>query len=217
MTEEHDDAAQAASDDPQAMWDARYQERPALWGDEPNVFVRHHATALPPGTALDLGCGDGRHAVWLAREGWEVTAADFSSVALARGAEVAEHLGVEVTWLERDVTRWAPPARAFDLVLLAYLHLPSATFATVLRDAVDAVAPGGHLLLVGHHADNLEHGVGGPPDPDLLQSEEQVLAALEGLTIHRAEQATRPVTGDDGVTRDALDLVVLAQRPDARG
>ena len=211
MTEEHTEAP-AEQRDSQAMWDARYEEKPALWGDDPNLFVAHHATSLPPGTALDLGCGDGRHAVWLASQGWQVTAVDFSAVALARGAEVAAQAGVTVTWVEDDVTRWTPAPAAYDLVLLAYLQLPSEVFAPVLRAALAAVAPGGHLLLVGHHTDNLEHGVGGPPDRDLLQDEEQVLAALDGFTVHRAERAPRPVIGEDGQTRHALDLVVLAER-----
>ncbi|MBO4206528.1 class I SAM-dependent methyltransferase [Micromonospora echinofusca] len=194
-------------------WDARYAAAPDLvWTGEPNRFVVAETGALPPGRALDLAAGEGRNAVWLAGRGWQVTAVDFSPVAVERGRTLARDQGVEVTWEVADVLRYAPPAGAFDLVLIAYLHLPAADLATVLHRAGQALRPGGRLVVVGHDRANLRHGVGGPQDPALLHDPQTVAAALSGLRILRSETARRPVSVDDR-TVDALDSVVVASRP----
>ena len=101
-------------------WDQRYAAAERVWSVEPNVWLAQVARDLSPGRALDLACGEGRNAVWLAERGWRVTAVDFSAVALARGRAGSE----EVEWVEADVRAWAPPVDAFDLVAIVYLHLP---------------------------------------------------------------------------------------------
>ncbi|MDP3966960.1 MAG: class I SAM-dependent methyltransferase [Nocardioides sp.] len=193
-------------------WDARYAESPQ-WSATPNDLVAAELGALSPGTAVDLAAGEGRHAIWLAEHGWAVTAVDFAEAGLARGRRAAEDRGVQVTWEVADVVTWRPH-EPVDLVLLAYLHLVAEERRRVHRTAVESLAPGGTFLLVGHDASNIAEGVGGPQDPTVLCTAEDVLADVAGLPFHpqRAERVARTVVVD-GVERTAYDVVVRGQRP----
>nr|WP_204343164.1 class I SAM-dependent methyltransferase [Micromonospora terminaliae] len=185
-----------------------------VWTAEPNRFVVESVSGLTPGAALDLAAGEGRNAVWLAEQGWRVTAVDFSPVAVGRGRELAAGRGVEVEWRVADVTAYRPVPGSYDLVLISYLHLPADDFAVVLAAAKQALRPGGSLVVVGHDLANLSGGTGGPQDPAVLLTPEAVVDGLAGLHIRRAETARRPVATTDGGAVDALDTVVVASRPD---
>jgi len=167
---------------------------------------------LPIGRALDLGAGEGRNALWLASLGWRVTAVDFSSVGISRLRDMAAERNLVVEAVVADLRRYEPPPGAFDLVILFYLQVPADLLEIVLARASRAVAPGGTLLLIGHDVENLERGHGGPPDPAVLQSPEQVTAVLaETLHIEAAERVERHVDTPDG-TRTAIDTLVRAAR-----
>lgn len=200
-----------------AEWDARYAKG-RMWSVEPNRFFAQVVDGLEPGTAIDLACGEGRNAVWLAQNSWTATGVDFSSVAVERGRAGAAELGIAVEWLVADLTQWDPGDRQWDLVGHVYLHLPTSAHESLLNRAASWVAPGGHLVVVGHDRTNIEHGHGGPQDPDVLTTPIELRASLEaaGLTVKRAETVLRPVTvtDDDGAERlvDAIDHVVVAQR-----
>ncbi|SBT39287.1 class I SAM-dependent methyltransferase [Micromonospora auratinigra] len=197
-----------------SAWDTRYANTSGLvWSAEPNRFVVESVAGLTPGAALDLAAGEGRNAVWLAEQGWRVTAVDFSAVAVERGRELAAGRGVTVEWRVADVTAYRPVPGSYALVLLSYLHLPGADLARVLDSARRALRPGGTLVVVGHDLANLTGGTGGPQDPAVLLTPETVVDGLAGLRIRRAETARRPVATDDGGTVDALDTVVVATRP----
>lgn len=195
-------------------WDERYRGRELVWSAGPNRFLVEQVGELTPGTALDVAAGEGRNAIWLAEQGWEVTAVDFSDVGIDKGRRVADAREVEVQWLVQDVTEWQPPSLASDLVIVFYLQLPADDRRAAYRRAAAAVAPGGTLLIVGHDRDNLERGVGGPSSPEVLLTADEVTADLDGtgLQIDVAEQVLRPVETDDG-TRNAIDLLVRAHRP----
>lgn len=201
--------------DPSA-WDARYAEAGRVWSAEPSRFVVETFSALPAGSALDLGTGEGRHATWLASRGWTVTAVDFSAAAVrkARELQAAQAPATEgrIAWVHADVVAEPPPAAVYDAVVVLYLHLPVRQRSQVLRGAARALAPGGTLLVVGHDSTNLAEGVGGPQDPAVLFTADDVvqdLAALPEIRILRAERVARPV-GEDGAA--ALDAVVVARR-----
>jgi SAM-dependent methyltransferase len=194
------------------QWDERYASTGLVWSAVPNQFVVAELENMAPGRALDLGAGEGRNAIWLAGLGWRVTAVDFSAVGLAKGAELAAGRGVTVEWVEADLRTYRPEPGAYDLVLLAYVHLLAAEFGAVLAAAVPALAPGGTLLVIGHDVDNLARGYGGPQDPEILHTPGAVVAGLGGLTILRAGQEQRLVQTGDG-ERTAIDTVVRAQRP----
>ena len=169
-------------------------------------------TALAAGRAIDLGTGEGRNAIWLAERGWQVTAVDFSAAGLARAGRLAAERGVSVDWVQADLLDYKPAPGGYDLVLVVYIHLPSASLARVFRAAAAAVAPGGTLLVIGHDRDNITRGHGGPQDPGRLYTPAAVTAELDGLAIRRAEQVMRPVRTPDG-ERTAIDTLVRAERP----
>lgn len=194
--------------DMQSLWDARYEAKGALWGAEPNQFLAEIADVLEPGTALDLGCGQGRNSFWLASRGFTVTGLDLSPVAIEQAREVAEELGADVSFESVDLTTWEPAGRAWDLVVLTYLHLSEERRPVVHGAARRAVAPGGRLVVIAHHLDNFESGVGGPPVPGLLFTEQQLADDFSDLEILRNEKVIR--TTDEG---DAIDLVFVAVRP----
>ncbi len=201
-----------------ADWDERYAGSGLLWTAEPNRFLVAEAGALGPGRALDLACGEGRNAVWLAERGWRITGVDFSGVAIDKARQLAAARGVDGEWLAVDLRDYEPPARAFDLVLVFYLHVVAAVRGPILRAAAHAVADGGTFLLVGHDSANLADGYGGPRDSRVLYTAAEVVADLDGcgLEVERAERVERPVETTEG-PRNALDTLVRLTRRREQG
>jgi len=156
-------------------WNERYAAAEPIWSLGPNVFVARELSAVAPGTAIDLAAGEGRNAIWLARRGWRVTAVDFAETGLARGRGL-DDTG-HVTWVVADATTWTAP-EPVDLVVVAYLQLPATQRRAAVEHAWASLAPGGTLLWVGHDSSNLTHGYGGPQDPAVLMTAEDVLADL---------------------------------------
>lgn len=192
-------------------WDDRYRDREWLWTVDANRFVVQEVSGLAPGTALDLAAGEGRNAVWLAKQGWTVTAVDFSEVALGRARDLAEHEGVTITTVLADLRQYEPEPEAYDLVVLAYLHLPPPLFSDVLRRAVGALARGGHIVIVGHDLTNIEHGYGGPQAPEVLYTPDDLVADLSPLDIIKAEKVERPYESEEG-SFTAIDALVVARK-----
>ena len=194
-------------------WDERYAETELVWSAGPNAFVARELTGHPVGRALDLAAGEGRNALWLAEQGFEVEAVEFSEVALDKARTIAEQRGLALTYTRADLTAELDLEPA-DLVLIAYLHLARAQERDVLRRAAALVAPGGTFLLVAHARRNLTDGVGGPPDAELLPTPEDITGALDGtgLELLHAGEVTREVEVE-GATRTAIDVLVRAERP----
>jgi SAM-dependent methyltransferase len=193
-------------------WDERYAAAELIWTAEPNRFLVAEVNGLAPGRALDLACGEGRNAVWLATQGWEVTGVDFSRAGLDKARHLAQQHQVPVEWILADVTTHQPPPPGFDLVAILYLQLPAEPLAAALDNAVRALAPGGTLLLVSHDTTNLTRGYGGPQDPAVLYSPDDIVMNLDGLVIETAERVRRPVQTTHG-TVEAIDALVRAHDP----
>jgi SAM-dependent methyltransferase len=197
-----------------ADWNDRYRGDALVWSAGPNQFVEAICRDLVPGRAIDLAAGEGRNALWLAEQGWEATAVDYSDVAIEKAVQIAAHRGVTLTAEVHDLTVFTPEPAAYDLVLLAYLQLPADQLDPILQRAAAAVAPGGMFLLISHDLANLDGGYGGPQVPAVLTTPSQVVAAVgDVVVIERAEVVERRVTTDDG-ERIALDTLVVARRPD---
>jgi SAM-dependent methyltransferase len=193
-------------------WDRRYSATGLVWGAEPNRFLVAEAADLAPGRALDLACGEGRNALWLAARGWRVTGVDFSRVAVERAREAATGRGLDARFEVGDVTAGPVPGAPADLVVVMYLQVPASARAAALAGAAGALAPGGTLLVVGHADVNPDEGWGGPGDRAVLYGPEEIAALLEGLVVERAERVPRPVETADGV-RTAIDTLVRVHRP----
>lgn len=194
-------------------WNARYAATDELvWRADPNQFLPPEVEELTPGRALDLACGEGRNAVWLARQGWTATGVDWAQAGLDKAARLAAEHGVEVEWVTADLLGWEPDG-TYDLVAVFYLQVPAAELRDVLGRAVRAAAAGGTVLVVGHDLRNLTEGVGGPQDPAVLSTPDDVVAHLmaagrDDLVVEKAERVTRAV-GDD----TAIDYLVRVRRP----
>ncbi|HQZ84886.1 MAG TPA: class I SAM-dependent methyltransferase [Actinomycetota bacterium] len=151
------------------MWDERYTESDQMWSGEPNGALVAEVQGRSPGRALDVGCGEGADAIWLAQQGWDVTALDVSGVALERARAVAKEAGADVRWLHAGLLEAALPAGAYDLVSAQYPALLRTPGNRAGRALLDAVAPGGTLLFV-HHAhfgsQSADGVAGGQPDGD---------------------------------------------------
>ena len=181
-----------------AEWNARYLAQPDAWGTTPAARIVAEVTAaedddLGVGTAVDLACGDGRHARWLAAHGWQVKAVDFSEVAIeqARAKDSDEGRSGSVDWVVGDATAWSPD-EPVDLVVIGFLHLAQDELTAVLRSAGGWLRPGGHLVYLGHAAENLRRGVGGPQDPTLLPGVADLARGAEGLEVISLRHDLRP-------------------------
>ena len=182
-----------------ADWDQRYAAADLVWSTTPNQFVAAELAHLPPGRALDVAAGEGRNALWLADRGWQVTALDFSRVGLDKGRALQQGhpRGSElaIDWVHADALTHDTGPTPYDLVLLAYLQLEADERRTVVRRTFTALRPGGTFFLVAHDATNLTEGTGGPSDPAVLFTAEEVLGDLDGerFEVERAERVARVV------------------------
>jgi SAM-dependent methyltransferase len=197
----------------QAFWDELYR-RGHHHHHGPNRFLADDLAGLAPGTALDLGCGEGADARWLADHGWRVTAVDLSGVALAH-ARAADAAGL-VDWHQADMATWRPPAEAFDLIKLHYVHVPLADRARLFTGLAPALRPGGTLLVVAHHPSDLGTSVGRPADVALYFTAEEIAALLPGdWTLREAGTRAVEVPDRDGRAITIRETVLKATRAPA--
>jgi len=196
-------------------WDERYSQAEMVWGTPPNPVVVEYATSLPAGRALDLACGEGRHALWLATRGWRTTGVDFSSVAIEKARQIATQAPRSVRerldYVVDDIT--SPDAlddpEGYDLVLMIFVHLERTQRRALVSHVIDALKPEGILMILGHDTINLTQGVGGPPDPEILYTPEDLKDDLDGrLDVTVAERRHRDVEG-----RTAIDALLVARKP----
>jgi SAM-dependent methyltransferase len=202
----------------QQAWEERYRSKDQNWSGNPNAVLVSEATALPPGTALDAGAGEGADAIWLAERGWQVTGVDISTVALGRAAARADELGLAITWQQADLANEPAPAR-YDLVIAFFLHMPKEPRKRMFAHLAAAVAPGGRLLVVGHDPSDLHHA--GVARPHLLEAgwtyDEVVDSLGPGWTIDVAEARPRQWKDPDGRPMQIRDAVTLARRASVAG
>jgi SAM-dependent methyltransferase len=210
--------APAHPDLDQAFWNERYRSRTTLWSGHANPQLVSDAARLTPGAALDVGCGEGGDAIWLAEHGWQVTAVDFSQVALDRGAARARELGAEtarrITWQQADITAWTPAPGSYDLVSEQYVHLPREQREALHRRLGAAVAPGGVLLVVAHHPSDLQTTVPRPNIPERFYTPAEVASVLDPREWTVLAEEARPRTAIDPEGREVTihDTVLAARR-----
>lgn len=200
-----------------AAWEERYRSRPALWSGAPNAQLVTEVTGLAPGRALDAGCGEGADAIWLAERGWKVTAVDISPTAVARAAGHAATdatVADRIEWIHADLIQNPPAERAYDLVSSQYLHGPATTRRELFARLAAAVAPGGTLLIVGHHPKDLWTTAGRMHLPEAMFTAEEVAAVLDpaGWEVRVAEARPRAAVDREGRHVTVYDTVLVARR-----
>jgi len=193
-------------------WNQRYAGAELIWTPQPNRVLVAETETLKPGRALDIGCGEGRNAVWLATQGWAVTGVDFSDLGLEKADRLADAQGVVVEWVLADLRTHEPERSAFDLVVVLYVHLGANKRRAVHAAAASALRQGGTVIVLGHDASNLTDGHGGPQDPAVLFTPDDVVGDLPGLSVTKAERVVRSVSTETG-ERTAIDALVRAIRP----
>ena len=189
-------------------WDRRFSEHG--WSQDPDPSLVELCQTVPPGDAIDLGCGPGRNAIWLARHGFHVVGVDTSVVGLEQAAERAKAEGLALELVAADIFEYEVPREAFDLAVVANMHPGRDRLAALLRSATDGLKPGGHLFVVGHHLDSLGHG--GPPREDLLFNEDRLREALpSGLLVERLQTLERS-RSDSGSLDTSRDVMLWARK-----
>ncbi len=197
------------------FWDERYAQSERVWSGNPNARLVEEVADLAPGTAVDVGCGEGADVVWLAARGWHVTGVDVSGVALAKAAEHAAEAGVSdhTSWQRADVFALDPLPGDADLVTASYVHVPTDLFAAVYGHIAAAVAPGGTLVVLAHHPDDVHTGLRNSELSHLLFAPEAVTGLLDPATWDVV--TSRVVSREhvhEGTTHQVSDTVVRAVR-----
>lgn len=201
-----------------AFWDERYGATERVWSGEPNAVLVAEVADLAPGTALDVGSGEGGDAIWLAARGWRVTAIDVSGVALERVAARAASEGVAERVTTRAIDLFADDLPGgFDLVTMHFMQLPGAERPRLYRAVAGAVAPGGTLLIVGHDPEGMPPEAAHHHPPDMFATAEELVDelgdAIAGWTVEVAERRGRDAVQPDGRPRFLYDAVLRLRRP----
>lgn len=209
-----DDPAGSAQDmfEPEA-WEERYAGEERVWSGAPNAQLVAEVSRITPGTALDVGCGEGGDVIWLARQGWRVTGADFAANGLARAARHAAAAGVAglVDWWQVDARTFDAAGRTWDLVTTHFLHPPDGGMVAVSRRLASAVAPGGHLLVVGHAPSETFHRLDAAKRAAMFEARDLLPGLPDGFEPLVVEQRPRTMVRD-GETHDVHDSTLLARR-----
>jgi SAM-dependent methyltransferase len=201
----------------EGFWNERYRSSQRVWSGNPNPQLVAEAADISPGRALDVGCGEGADAIWLARKGWAVVAADISSVAIERGEQHARDTdpaaSARIEWRQADLLTQPPEPGSFDLVSVQFMQLPPEPRTRLFSALAASVRAGGTLLIVGHHPSDLTTGVPRPPMPELFYSSDEIAGLLDGSwTVEASEARPRPASTPEGVEVTIHDAVLVATR-----
>jgi SAM-dependent methyltransferase len=201
----------------EGAWNERYRESGRIWSGEPNPQLVAEVTGLAPGRALDVGCGEGADAIWLAQKGWDVVATDISTVALERATQHAEDTDLKaagrIEWRHVDLLSFPPEPESFELVSVQFMQLPPGPRARLFTALAASIRTGGTLLVVGHHPSDMTSGVRRPPMPDRFYTADDIARLLDtSWTVVVNEARSRRVTTPEGDEATIHDAVLLARR-----
>ncbi len=200
------------------FWDARFAEEAYVYGTEPNDFLREVGRRIPAGGRVLCLCeGEGRNAVWLAEQGYRVTAVDASREGLRKAERLAGERGVEVSWVLADLAEWPIEPDAWDGIVSIFAHLPPELRHHVHRSVAKGLAPGGALVLEAYTPAQLAFGTGGPPEASLMMTLEALRKEFEGLHFEIGREVERAIHEGSGHQGLSAVVQVLAVRPSGRG
>jgi SAM-dependent methyltransferase len=195
------------------MWNERYGADEYFYGTEPNGFLRDTASALPRGRTLCLAEGEGRNAVWLAEQGFDVHAVDISTAGVDKTRRLAASRGVNVHAEVGDLNDWVIESDSWDLIVSIFAHTPSALRRRLHRAVVAGLAPGGTFVLEAYTPDQIPLGTGGPKDPDMMPTAALLRDELAGLRFDICRETAREIVEGTGHTGVAAVVQVVATKP----
>lgn len=190
------------------MWDERYSTDEYAYGKAPNAFLAEHHAAIPKGRVLSLAEGEGRNAVFLALQGYAVTAVDGSAVGLAKARRLAEEHGVAIETIHADLATFDIGEGRWDGIVSIFCPLPSALRAEVHGRVVAGLRPGGGYLLEAYRPEQVQYGTGGGKDTDTMQTPDSLRRELAGLTFHHLAAVERDIV--EGLYHTGIGAVVQA-------
>jgi SAM-dependent methyltransferase len=195
-------------------WNDRYAGSSYFYGTEPNDYLVHSTTHLPLGTALCLADGEGRNAVWLARQGWVTSSVDFSVHGVDKARQLADKYGVSLDAQVDDLETYEIAPNTFDLIVSIFAHTSLDIRKRTHRQVVDALKPGGVFILEAYTPAQIPNNTGGPKDPSSMPTAEQLRDELNGLTFEHIQELDREVMEGPGHTGMASVVQVIARKPD---
>jgi len=195
------------------MWDERYAEEDYVYGTEPNEFLKAQSHSLPSGKIISLCEGEGRNAVYLAKQGYEVTGVDSSSVGLAKARKLADREGVSISTELADMGDFAIEPASWDGVVSIFCHIPPSMRAELHRQVVAGLKPGGVLILEAYTPEQLALGTGGPKIATLTMTAEALKNELEGLEIEYLQELERDVVEGKLHTGKGAVVQLVARKP----
>lgn len=195
------------------FWDQRYAGEALVYGEAPNEFLAATARRLPrTGTALDLGAGEGRNALYLASLGLDVLAVDQSEVGLRKAEGLAARRGLQLRTRAADLRQFETEPASLDVITSIFVHLPADIRSRVHRRIHAWLKPGGLFILEAYAPDQIHRNTGGPKDPSLLAPLETVLLELEELAIDHRAALIRPVSEGQFHTGEASVIQIAARK-----
>jgi SAM-dependent methyltransferase len=195
------------------MWDERYTAEEYAYGTKPNDFLTAHAAQIPPGRVLCLAEGQGRNAIWLAQQGYAVTAVDLSAVGLAKAQQLAAERGVSITTIQADLAEFKIEPQTWDGIVSIFGHLPRPVRQRLYQQAARGLRPGGVFLLEAYTPKQLEYGTGGPASLEMLLSLADVQSELPGLDWVIAREIEREIHEGQYHNGHSAVVQVLGQAP----
>ena len=190
------------------MWDERYSAKEYAYGKDPNQFLEENYQAIPKGRVLSLAEGEGRNAVFLAKQGYSVTAVDGSEVGLGKAAKLAEENGVEIELIHADLNEYDIGENKWDGIVSIFYPLPSALRKPLYKKVAAGLKPGSVFLLEAYRPEQLQYGTGGGDSADTMTSKESLLHDLAGLKFIHLIELERNVV--EGIYHTGLAAVVQA-------
>lgn len=175
------------------MWDERYSAEEYIYGKDPNEFLAKAATRIPKGKVLCLAEGEGRNAVFLAEQGYEVVAVDSSSVGLEKAKKLAKERGVEIEAIVADLGNFEIKPDSWDGIVSIFAHLPPDVRKALHKKVVSGLRSGGVILLEAYRPDQLKYKTGGPPTAEFMMTVESLEKELEGLKFEHAVELDRDI------------------------
>jgi len=195
------------------MWDQRYAEEEYVYGTEPNDFLREQVGRIPPGRVLSLCEGEGRNAVFLAKQGYEVTGVDSSSVGLTKAQKLAGSEGVSITTQLADMGDFHIDPESWNGVVSIFCHIPPSMRAELHRQVVAGLKPGGVLILEAYTPAQIALGTGGPKMPELTMTGDDLRQELAGLEIELLQELERDVVEGKFHTGRGAVVQLVARKP----